>query len=117
MQQCWNSYIKSPSKQYNLKKYSTYSSTIVNSQVWSGLIDGEGSFSIIVDKNKFRKLGWRVQLKFQIGLHTKDLNLLCLLQQYLGGIGSIHLARNRYIANYSIYSIKDLNNLIFHLEN
>jgi len=80
-------------------------------------IDGEGSFSIIVDKNKFRKLGWRVQLKFQIGLHTKDLNLLCLLQQYLGGIGSIHLARNRYIANYSIYSIKDLNNLIFHLEN
>ncbi|OCK73035.1 homing endonuclease [Lepidopterella palustris CBS 459.81] len=79
-----------PSKQYDLKKYSTYSSTI-------------GSFSIIVDKNK-------------VCLHTKDLNLLSLLQQYLGGIGSIHLARNRDIANYSIDSIKDLNNLIFHLE-
>jgi hypothetical protein len=116
MQQCWNSYIKSPSKQYDLKKYSTYSSTIVNPEVWSGLIDGEGSFSILVDKNKVRKLGWRVQLKFQIGLHTKDLNLLCLLQQYLGGIGSIHLARSRDIVNYSIDSIKDLNNLIFHLE-
>ena len=48
------------------------------------------------------------------GLHTKDLNLLCLLQQHLGGIGSIHLARNRDIVNYSIDSIKDLNNLIFH---
>lgn len=52
------------------KKYSTYNSTIVNPGVWSGLIDGEGSFSIIVDRNKTRKLGWRVQFKFQIGLHT-----------------------------------------------
>ena len=116
MQQCWNSYIKNPSKQFDLKKFSTYSSTIVNPGVWSGLIDGEGSFSIIVDKNKVRKLGWRVQLKFKIGLHTKDLNLLCLLQQHLGGIGSIHLARNRDIVKYSIDSIEDLNNLIFHLE-
>nr|UYR51006.1 hypothetical protein [Morchella crassipes] len=61
-------------------------------------------------------MGWRVQLKFQIGLHTKDLNLLYLLQQYLGGIGSIHLARNREIVNYSIDSIEDLNKLIIHLE-
>lgn len=50
-QQCWNSYIKNPFKQYDLKKYSTLSSTIVNPEVWSGLIDGEGSFSIIIDKN------------------------------------------------------------------
>ena len=90
MQQAWNSCIKNPSKQFGLRKISTYSSTIVNPGVWSGLIDGEGSFSIIIDRNKTRKLGWRVQLKFQIGLHTKDLNLLSLLQQHLGGIGSIH---------------------------
>jgi hypothetical protein len=55
-------------------------------------------------------------LKFQIGLHIKDLHLLCLLQQHLGGIGSIHLANNRDIVNYSINSIKDLNNLIFYLD-
>ena len=114
--QYWNSYIKNPSKQYDLKKYSTYSSTNINIGVWSGLIDGEGSFSIIVDKNKVRKLGWRVQLKFQLGLHTKDLNLLYLLQQSLGGIGSIHLPKNRDIVNYSIDSIEGLNNLIFYLE-
>ncbi|CBX89987.1 hypothetical protein LEMA_P124050.1 [Plenodomus lingam JN3] len=52
----------------------------------------------------------------QQGLHTKDLNLLCLLQQYLGGIGSIHLASNRDVVNYSIDSTKDLNKLITHLE-
>jgi len=116
IQQGWNSYIKSPSKQFGLKNFSTYSFTIVNPGVWSGLIDGEGSFTIVIDKNKVRKLGWRVQLKFQIGLHTKDLNLLCLLQQYLGGIGSIHSASNRDIVNYSIDSIKDINKLITHLE-
>lgn len=116
MQQGWNSYVKVPSKQFGLKNFSTYNSSIVNPGVWSGLIDGEGSFSITVDRNKTRKLGWGAQLKFQIGLHTKDLNLLYLLQQYLGGIGSIHLARNREIVNYSIDSIEDLNKLIIHLE-
>jgi hypothetical protein len=34
----------------------------------------------------------------------------------LGGIGSIHLARNREIVNYSIDSIEDLNKLIIQLE-
>lgn len=116
MQQGWNSYVKIPSKQFDLKNFSTYNSTPVNPGVWSGLIDGEGSFSIIVDRNKTRILGWRVQLKFQIGLHSKDLNLLYLLQNYLGGIGSIHLARNRDIVNYSIDSIEDLNKLFLHLE-
>ena len=84
MEKGWNSFVKNPSKQFDLKKFSTSNSTNVNPGVWSGLIDGEGSFSIIVDKNKIRKLGWRVQLKFQLGLHIKDLNLLYLLQQYLG---------------------------------
>jgi hypothetical protein len=55
-------------------------------------------------------------LKFKIGLHTKDLNLLYLLPEYLGGIGSIHIARNRNIVNYSLDSTGDLNKLILHLE-
>jgi len=115
MQQSWNSYVKNPSKQYDLKKYSTYHSTIINPGVWSGLIDGEGSFSIIITKKKVRSLSWRAELKFQIGLDTKDLNLLYLLQHHLGGIGSIHLHRSRDIVNYSIDSIEDLNKLILHL--
>ena len=56
MQQDWNSFVKIPSKQFDLKNFSTYRSTIINPGVWSGLIDGEGSFGIIIDKNKTRKL-------------------------------------------------------------
>jgi hypothetical protein len=51
-----------------------------------------------------------------LGLHIKDLNLLYLLQEYLGGIGSIHLVQNRNIVNYSIDSIDDINKFIIYLE-
>lgn len=125
VQKGWNSHVKIPSKLFDLKKFSTSNSsynyfsncsTIINSGVWSGLIDGKGSFSIIVDKNKTGKLNWGVQLKFQIGLHTKDLNLLYKLQSYLGDIGSIHLTRKRERVNYSIDSNEDLNKLTIYLD-
>lgn len=119
MQQGWNSYVKVPSKLFGLKEFSTCDSAharVVNPGVWSGLIDGEGSFGITVDRSKTRQLGWRVLLKFQLGLHTKDFNVLYLLQQHLGGIGSIHLAKKRDIVNYSIDSIEDLNKFILYLD-
>lgn len=83
---------------------------------WSGLIDGEGSFSIILVKNPTRKLGWRVEPKFQLGLHRKDYDVLSQLQLFLDGAGGIYLARNSEFVNYIISSIKDLNKLIVHLE-
>lgn len=76
----------------------------------------EGSFSVLVGKNIKRKLGWRVEAKFQIGLHKSDLSLLLQLQQFLGGIGSIHPNSTSNIVNYSINSKKDLTILINHLE-
>jgi len=110
--------IKIPSNQLNFKNFSTFnhSSFVVKSNsekarskpwFWTGLIDAEGSFSIIVDKNIKRNLGWRVQSKFQIGLHKCDLSLLLQLQQILDGIGSIHAHPTRNTVNYSIDSNKD----------
>ena len=57
-----------------------------------------------------------MQSKFKIGLHKRDLSLLLQLQQYLGGIGSIHTYPTRDIAIYSIDSNKDLAKLIDHFE-
>lgn len=105
------------SKQLNIKNYSTFN-TSINPWVLSGLIYAEGSFTIIIDKkkkNKTRKLGWRIQSKFQIGLHIKDLNLISQIQQYLDGIGSIYLDHTRNRVIYSIDSNKDLNKLIIHI--
>ena len=75
--------IRIPSNQLNGKNFSTFNnSSNVNPWFWTGLIDAEGSFTIIIDKNKNRKLGWRVQSKFQIGVHKRDLSLLLQLQQF-----------------------------------
>ena len=107
-----NSQVKSLSNQLNKKQYSTL---YPSSSFWSGLIDAEGSFSIIIDKKINSKVGWRVQSKFQIVLHIRDLNLLLKLQQYLEGIGTIHEYSKQDKVYYSIDSNKDLNKLLIHL--
>ena len=94
--------------------YST--STSVNPGVWSGLIDGEGSFSIFLVKDAKRKLGWRVEPKFQLGLHRKDHDVLSQLQLLLGGAGAIYIVRKGEFVNYMISSMEDLNKLILLLE-
>nr|QCI56457.1 hypothetical protein [Hypsizygus marmoreus] len=112
-----NYQVKILSKQLKVKNFSTLTtSSPSNPLFWTGLIDAEGSFSIIIDRNKIRKLGWRVQSKFQIGLHKRDYNLLILLQKYLKGIGTIHIDSNRNRVNYSVDSNKDLTILINHFD-
>ena len=112
-----NDQIKIPSKQLNNQNYSTFNQpSQLNPWFWTGLIDAEGSFSIIIDRSKTQKLGWRVQSKFQIGLHKRDLSLLLQLREFLGGIGSININPILNKVNFSIDSKKDLAYLFVHLE-
>ncbi len=112
-----NYQVKIPSKQLNIKNFSTlFSKKPVNGWFITGLIDAEGSFSVIIDKNKSRKLGWRVQTKFQLGMHLRDLSLIQQVQTFFGGIGSIHITKSLNKVNYSVDSIKDLTKLIAHFE-
>ena len=75
-----NYQIKVPSKQLNY--FSTlHSNNRLNPWFVTGLADSEGTFTIMIDPNQKRTLGWRVQAKFQIGLHKRDLDLLFKLQQ------------------------------------
>ena len=110
--------VKIPSKQLNIKKFSTLNSSLpINPWFITGLIDAEGSFSVIIDKNKSRKLGWRVQTKFQLGMHLRDILLITKVKDFFGGIGSIHISQPLKKVNYSVDSILDLTKLIVHLEN
>jgi hypothetical protein len=74
---CENSYrIKIPSKQL-IKNFSTLNSSLkLNEWFITGITDSEGSFTVILDKQINRTLGWRIQAKYQIGLHVRDLALL-----------------------------------------
>jgi len=57
----------------------------------SGLLDAEGSFSIIIIRNIKRTLGWQVEPIFRLGLGKIDISLLLQLQKYLG----VHYINNQ----------------------
>ena len=104
-----NYQVKILSKQLNY--FSTLQSlNILNPWFVTGLADSEGTFTVMIDPNQKRTLGWRVQAKFQIGLHERDLALLLQVQQFFGGIGSI--GQSGSMVFYSVSSVKDLTNTI-----
>jgi hypothetical protein len=82
----------------------------------TGLADAEGSFVCIVRKSAGHKLGWRVEVIFQIGLHTKDLELLKVIQAYFDGIGII-VKNSNHMCAFRVSSTKQiLNKIIPHLD-
>jgi len=84
---------KVASKIFSTFNYPSNANANVNTWVWNSIIDAKiiCSFGVTINKNQTRKLGWRVQVKFQLGtflrIYKRDLPLLLQLQQILGGIG------------------------------
>ena len=60
----------------------------------SGFTDAEGCFLILIRKSPKNKLGWQLEANFTINLHTRDLELLKLIQAYFEGVGRIGKERN-----------------------
>ena len=60
----------------------------------SGFTDAEGCFFIFIRKTPKNKLGWQFEANFTINLHTRDIELLKLIQAYFGGVGRIGKERN-----------------------
>jgi len=100
--------INYPSKQFKI--YFSTLQTDKNVQLnpyWvTGFTDAEGTFTVVFDKVNTRKLNWRIQSKFQISLHVRDLPVLLKVQQFFGNIGSVSESEN--MAFYSVSSVKDL---------
>jgi len=86
---------------------------LINPGFLTGFVDGEGSFLINIQKNKRLEIGWNVGLKFQIGLHKKDKDLLYLIKDYFG-VGEVY--NDREHLKFSIHSIKDLQLVIEHFD-
>ncbi len=52
----------------------------VNANFITGFIDAEASFIVMIKKQPAYKIGWKVEVKFTMGLHKKDKALLELIQ-------------------------------------
>lgn len=71
-------------------------------------------FYVIRASNKYKQ-NYQVNLLFKISLHTKDLNLLTIIQDYFG-VGNI-IKHGPASMQYRISSIKDMSVLISHCNN
>lgn len=77
----------------------------------TGLIDGEGSFTISVVKRSDLKTGWHIQPSFSIELHKKDLSILLSLLSFFS-VGSIRTRSLNGQSIYSVNSVEELNRVI-----
>lgn len=88
------------------------------------MTDAEGSFVCIVRKSEGHRLGWWVEVIFQIvagcaAVHKKDLELLKLIQAYFDGIGTIDTSSSSKtnMCAFRVSSLKQiLNKIIPHFD-
>lgn len=73
----------------------------------SGFVDGEGSFTISITKNKRKTEGWRIGARFAVEISKSDALLLYRLKSYFGVGTIIENPINRTLI-YSVQSVKAL---------
>ena len=83
---------------------------IPNPNWLSGFVTGEGNFYVNIQKSK-SNLGSKINLRFQISQHERDLKLIDLLIKYLGS-GKIYKGSKNRVVSLTIYKFSDIINLI-----
>lgn len=99
---------KSPKKDNNKppKKDKNVWKEVLDPHFVSGFVDAEGSFSIFV----FQRPTWSTNPVFRIHLHLADAELLCRIQSFFGGIGSISISGNS--VSFNVKKLEDIKNVI-----
>lgn len=68
---------------------------VPNPEWVAGFLSGEGCFIIEILKNEEMRLGYSVKIKFTLPQDERDEILLQVLNEYLGGGGNFHQAKDR----------------------
>lgn len=79
----------------------------------TGFSDAESSFLINILKNKV-KTSVQIQLRFQFGLHIKDLDILKFIKTYFNEVGNITVREN--VAQFRVSSLADLEVIVKHFD-
>ena len=98
----------------NNKFYSTSAENKKALDPWyvTGFTDAEGSFNIVVAKSPQARTGWRVQARFIIELHIKDIALLRHIKSFFKNVGTITINDTKKIARYSVVDLNSIVNVI-----
>ena len=95
-------------------KYTTSTANKLNSYFVTGFSDAESCFTLIISKNPRHTLGWSVKLAFNIHLHSKDIEILYLIQRFFC-VGHVYL--HGKAATYQVVKVNDLACIIKHFNN
>ena len=88
-----------------------FNPTFISDPSWlAGFCEGESCFYINIGKSPKSKTGWAVQLVFKITQHSRDIQLLGLIKEFLG-CGRIE-KRAGFAADFTVTSIKDIESKI-----
>jgi len=77
----------------------------------AGFASGEGCFDVRITQSSGCKIGHRVQLRFRISQHERDLNLMKYLVKYLGS-GKIYKYSGKPAVVLTIFNFSDITNII-----
>ena len=77
----------------------------------TGLIEGEGCFSVSFNKRKKLKIGVETRPSFSVSLSKRDLNILKELRNYFQ-CGGIRYSKSDRTYKYEVRSIKDIVNKV-----
>ena len=84
-----------------------FNPTLISDPAWfAGFCEGESCFFISISKSPKSKLGWAVQLVFKITQHSRDIQLLQLIKDFLD-CGRVE-KRAGFAADFTVTSIKDI---------
>ena len=86
----------------------------LNTNWVTSFIYGEGCFHLSVRKTQKYKVGWRVELIFEIGLNKKNIAFLKEIKN-LFNIGS-NLKQGSQLIQFIVYSVKDIKVTIDHFD-
>ena len=96
----------------NKLKYTTNANKF-NPHFVTGFCDAESCFSLNIIKNPLFNLGWKITLVFSIHLHSKDIDILYLIQKFFC-VGNVTLHGNS--AMFQVTKLKDLIIIIEHFK-
>ena len=85
--------------------------SIPDSNWVAGFVTGDGSFDVKITQQQTNNIGYRVQLRFRISQHERDLLLMKVLIDYLGS-GKIYKYPGKPAVVLTIFNFSDINNLI-----
>lgn len=77
----------------------------------TGFTDAEGCFFAALKKDNRYKVGYQIQLGFQIGLHNKDKALLEEIKLFFN-CGETYYYNNKNIGRFTVRSLNSINNII-----